>query len=131
MALDKALVLTATRREFRKNDVTTARRARLFSRISRQIELVNAEISGQPSTRADRRLTHWWWQDDGKWYVQIQYCRQPLELAKGKFSIQCIDLDGVISAFNAVQKEIEAGSYDEALKRQSEVTRAKFKSKKQ
>lgn len=41
--------------------------------------------------------------------MQIKYCRQPLELPKSKFSVQCIDLEGVISAFNAIQKELEAG----------------------
>jgi hypothetical protein len=130
MGLDKALVLTANRKQRKSNDPVSTRRTRLMARISKQVELLEYDKRGEPSTRAHRRLAKWWWEEDGKWFVSIQYCRQPLELAKGKYAIQCADLDGIASAFRAVEKAIVAGSYDQLLMDRSEKARANFKRKK-
>ncbi len=106
MALDKALNLVQNRRHNAPKDPIIARRLRLTTRIKNQIELAERELRGEPSPRPYRRLVKWWWQEGSNCYLSIQYCRHPLELAKGKWSIQCDCLEGVVQGLRAVERAI-------------------------
>ena len=126
MALDKALVLSHNTKQAAPKDAVTARRNRLINRIHNQIEYVQREKEGQLPQRAYRRLARWWWQEGKMYFLSIQYCRLPMELAKGKYSIQCSDLDGVAAALRAVEKAIAAGDYDTVMSDQAERTKKNF-----
>jgi hypothetical protein len=126
MALDKALVLSQNTKQAAPKDALTARRNRLINRIHNQLEYLQREKEGQLPQRAYRRLARWWWQEGKMYFLSIQYCRLPMELAKGKYSIQCADLDGVAAALRAVEKAIAAGDYDTVMNDQAERTKKNF-----
>ena len=126
MALDKALVLSQNTKQAAPKDAVTARRNRLINRIHNQLEYLQREKEGQLPQRAYRRLARWWWQEGKGYFLSIQYCRLPMELAKGKYSIQCADLDGVAAALRAVEKAIAAGDYDNVMSDQAERTKKNF-----
>jgi len=127
MALDKSLVLTQNTKEKAPTNPVVARRNRLITRIKNQLVYVEQEKMGQLPHRAYRRLARWWWQEGTSYYLSVQYCRLPMELAKGKFSIQCQDLDGVANALRAVEKAIAAGDYDSVMSEHAERTKKNFK----
>jgi hypothetical protein len=63
----------------------------------------------------------------GTYFLPIKYGRQPVELKKGMFSIQCADLDHVEAALCAVRAMILKGELDEQLAKVSTDIRTKFK----
>lgn len=126
MALDKSLVLTQNTKEKAPTNPVVARRNRLITRIKNQLVYVEQEKMGQLPHRAYRRLARWWWQEGTSYYLSVQYCRLPMELAKGKFSIQCQDLNGVAQALLAVEKAIAAGDYDAVMAEHAERTKKNF-----
>ena len=127
MALDKSLVLTQNTKQKTPTNPLVARRNRLIIRIKNQLVYVEQEKMGQLPQRAYRRLARWWWQEGTSYFLSVQYCRLPMELAKGKFSIQCQDLDGVAQALRAVEKAVGAGDYDAVMGEQAERTKRNFK----
>lgn len=127
MALDKSLILTQHQKQKAPNNPVIARRNRLISRIKNQLTYCEQEKTGQLPQRAYRRLARWWWQEGTSYYLSIQYCRLPMELAKGKYSIQCQDLEAVSQALRAVEKAVAAGDYDSVMAEQAERTKKNFK----
>lgn len=130
MALDKTLNLVQNKRQNAPKDPIIARRLRLITRIKNQIDLAERDLRGEPSQRVFRRLVKWWWQEGANWFLSIQYCRRPLELAKGKWSIQADQLEGVISALRSVEKAVYQGDYDTQLVENAERTKLNFKPRK-
>jgi hypothetical protein len=104
MPLDKSLILTQQKKSAALNDPNVARRNRLIARIRNQADIVQREINGEPPLRHYRRLARWYWQEGDSFFLSIQYCRHPLELAKGKWSVQCPDLPAVATALNSPVK---------------------------
>ena len=127
MALDKSLVLTQNTKEKAPTNPLVARRNRLITRIKNQLGYVEQEKMGQLPHRAYRRLARWWWQEGTSYFLSIQYCRLPMELAKGKFSVQCQDIEGVAQALRAVEKAVAAGEYDAVMAGHAERTKRNFK----
>lgn len=69
---------------------TVQRRQKLVRRIDQQIGYVRQMIEGQQPRAA------WVWMDEaGTYFLPIKYGRQPMELKKGMFAVQCKDLDEV------------------------------------
>ena len=130
MALDKTLNLVQNKRQNAPKDPIIARRLRLITRIKNQIDLAERDLRGEQSQRIFRRLAKWWWQEGTNWFLSIQYCRRPLELAKGKWAIQCEGLEGIIQGLRSVEKAILAGEFDSQIMQNAERTRANFKSRK-
>jgi hypothetical protein len=126
MALDKSLVLTQNTKEKAPTNPVVARRNRLITRIKNQRVYLEQEKMGQLPHRAYRKLARWWWQEGTNYYLSVQYCRLPMELAKGKFSIQCQDLGGVSQALLAVEKAIASGDYDAVMAEHAERTKKNF-----
>ncbi|WP_397575773.1 hypothetical protein [Sphingorhabdus sp.] len=99
------------------------RRQKLVRRIDQQIGYVRQIIDGKQPRAA------WAWMDEaGTYFLPIKYGRQPLELKKGMFSIQCADLDHVEAALCAVRAIVLKGDLDDQLAKASTDIRAKFKS---
>lgn len=106
-----------------KASADVQRRQKLVRRIDQQIGYVRQIIDGKQPRAA------WVWMDEaGTYFLPIKYGRQPLELKKGMFSIQCADLDHVEAALCAVRVMILTGELDDQLAKASTDIRARFQS---
>ena len=110
MSLDKTLSLSSAKRP-----QTVDRRSRVVERINEQIAIVNAMVAGEPVSRAPKSRMKWWWSDGSRYFAACYYARNPLELAKGKFSVQCVDLASVAHALTAIAKAIDEGAFDDQM----------------
>jgi hypothetical protein len=106
-----------------KASADVQRRQKLVRRIDQQIGYVHQIIDGKQPRAA------WAWMDEaGSYFLPIKYGRQPLELKKGMFSIQCSDLDHVEAALCTVRAMILKGEFDDQLAKASTDIRARFQS---
>ena len=104
-----------------KASADVQRRQKLVRRIDQQIGYVRQIIDGKQPRAA------WVWMDEaGSYFLPIKYGRQPLELKKGMFSIQCADLDHVEAALCTVRAMILEGELDDQLVKASTDIRARF-----
>ena len=129
MSIDKTLNLTAKVKPIIINQ-EDARRKRLMKRIENQLIILEAVKNGEEPSKPYKRLSRWWWTQDGKFYVYLQYARHPVELAKGKFSVECGNLEAVETAFRTLGKEVEQGRFDGLIAENSAKIRQRFESKK-
>jgi hypothetical protein len=105
-----------------KASADVQRRQKLVRRIDQQIGYVRQMIEGGQPRGA------WVWMDEaGTYLLPIKYGRQPLELKKGMFSIQCADIDSVEAALCTVRAMVLQGDIDDQLAKASAEIRAKFK----
>ncbi|MCZ8370935.1 MAG: hypothetical protein O9293_13410 [Porphyrobacter sp.] len=105
-----------------KASADVQRRQKLVRRIDQQIGYVRQMIEGGQPRGA------WVWMDEaGTYLLPIKYGRQPLELKKGMFSIQCSDLDSVEAGLCTVRAMVLQGDIDDQLAKASAEIRAKFK----
>lgn len=111
--------VTATRPS--KPSVTVQRRQKLVRRIDQQIGYVRQMIDGQAS-----RATWAWMDEAGSYFLQIKYGRQPLELKKGMFAIQCPDLDHAEAALSTIRAMVLQGEFDGQLDKVSTDIRSRF-----
>lgn len=129
MSIDKVLNLVPVQKPAKANPIV-ARRQRLITRINQQISIVRAQKLGTVVTNgADnpRKLSSWYWMDEtGRYFLAINYGKQPLEIAKGKFAIQCDTLAGVEDALMAVKDVLLKGDLDVILARSAKTIRDKF-----
>lgn len=92
-----------------------------ISRIDQQIGYVRQMIEGKQPRAA------WAWIDEaGIYFLPIKYGRQPIELKKGMFSIQCQDLDHVEAALCTVRAMVLQGDFDAQLQKASTDIRSRF-----
>ncbi|WP_298692959.1 hypothetical protein [uncultured Sphingomonas sp.] len=104
-----------------KPNASLLRRQKLVRKIDQQIGYVRQMIEGQ-SVRAA-----WAWMDDaGSYFLPIKYGRQPLELKKGMFAIQCPDLDHAEAALCTVRGMVLHGDFDSQLDKVSTDIRSRF-----
>ena len=69
----------------------------------------------------------WVWMDEaGTYFLPIKYGRQPMELKKGMFAVQCKDLDEVEHALCAVRAMVLQGSLDTQIAAVSADIRERF-----
>jgi hypothetical protein len=103
-------------------DVVTQRRQRLIRRIDQQISLIKSAADlGLP--RAS-----WVWMDEaGVYLVPIKYGRNPIELKKGMFAIECKDINEASNALETVRQMVFKGGLDVQLAQASGEIRARFK----
>lgn len=120
-AIEQALALVPVSKPKEINPVVQ-RRNRLIKAIRRQKSLVDAYKAGESTKR-----TWFWINEDGKIFLQIKYGKTAIELAKGKFSIQCSSLDDVISNISIVETLVAKGEFDVILSNISKEIRSKFK----
>ena len=129
MSIDKTLTLSNAKKP-QIVDQADARRRRLMRRIDDQIVILQAVKNGDLPAKPYKRLSRWWWSQDGKFYVFLRYARHPIELSKGKFSAECQTLDAVEVAFKALSKEVENGRFDALIAENSAKIRRRFEVKK-
>ena len=129
MSLDKALNLTAKVKPIIV-DQADARRRRLIKRIENQLVILEAVKNGEEPPKPYKRLSRWWWSQDGKFYVFLQYARKPLLLAKDRYSVEVADLNGVIDTFKILSSAVEKGEFDKQILENSSLIRKRFEVKK-
>jgi hypothetical protein len=100
---------------------TVHRRNRLINSIRRQQALVEAAKAGEKTRR-----TWFWVGEDSKVFLQIKYGKTVLELSKGKFAIQCANLDEVINNLDIVEGLVNKGEFDAMLSTISKDIRTRF-----
>jgi len=126
VSLDKLLSLVQAKRPA-ITDRTVIRRNGLVRRIGEQIDVLENIIANQPIPKLPKSTMKWWWQDGARYYVAVYYARVPLELAKGKYSAQCVDLPAVVLALKAICEAIQRGEFDEQMRIVAGEVRVKFK----
>lgn len=105
----------------KKVDLTVQRRQKLVRRIDQQIGFVRQIIEGKQPRAA------WVWMDgDGRYFLPIFYGRHQIELQKGKFAIECADLDHVEAALCTVRSMVLKGDFDVQLTKVSADIRERF-----
>ncbi len=104
-----------------KLSAQTLRRQKLVKRIDQQIGYTRQMISGEHPRGS------WVWMDEaGTYYLPIKYGRQPIELKKGMFSIECPDLDHVEHALCTIRAMVVQGDFDEQITKVSAAIRKRF-----
>lgn len=104
-----------------KPNVAVSRRQKLVRGIDQQIGHVRKMIEGESPRAA------WPWMDDaGTWFLPIRYGRQPIELKKGMFAIQCPDLDHAEAALCTIRALVLQGEFDGQLAAASTEIRSRF-----
>ncbi|MCW5725665.1 MAG: hypothetical protein KIS81_12025 [Maricaulaceae bacterium] len=104
-----------------KASANVQRRHKLVRSIDQQISYVRQMIEGAQPRAA------WVWMDEaGTYFLPIKYGRQPIELKKGMFSIQCADLDIVEAALCTVRGMVLKGDFDDQLTKAAADIRQKF-----
>jgi hypothetical protein len=129
MSLEKTLNLSNAKKP-QITDQAEARRRRLIHRIDDQLIILDAVRKGELPTKPYKRLSRWWWSQDGKFFVFLRYARHPIELSKGKYSAECQSLEAVELAFKALSKEVENGRFDALIAENSAKIRKRFELKK-
>ena len=105
-------------------NTTVLRRQRLVRRIDQQVSLISAAKGGMLPR------TSWVWMDDkGSYFLPIKYGRNPIELKKGMFAIECEDIDHAADALSTIRAMVLQGDFDDNLTKASQEIRAKFDTK--
>jgi len=129
MSITLKLELAPIQKTSLRNPVVS-RRQSLLRGIDRQLTInehvmKNGEIPSNPES--GRRYTPWFWLDEtGKYYLSINYGKKPIELAKGKFSVVCKDLEAVKESLLTIRDSVQKGDFDSLLQSRSHTIRSNF-----
>lgn len=110
------------------------RRNNLIKTIHEQIEAAKAKAAGNRySINQVRRLKNketgetieqsrerfvreaWWVGNDGKVYLQVRYAWKPIEIAKGKSTIEVGEMSNLLPVLEKLRKAAEVGEFDAQL----------------
>ena len=119
-SIEQSLTLVPVNKPKTMNPVVQ-RRTRLLNSIRRQKSLVEAYRTGEKTHR-----TWFWMNEDGKIYLQIKYGKVALELSKGKFAIQCLNVEDISNNLSVVETLVNKGEFDAILTTISKDIRSKF-----
>lgn len=101
-----------------------SRRSKLVSYLDRQLANVHQFKSGSHTAGAQ-----FWLDQTGAIFLQVNYGKYPLEIAKGKTTVKCSSFDDLETTINRLKDMARAGDFDEPLHRAALAIRTKFKSK--
>jgi hypothetical protein len=129
MSLDKILNLVPVQKPPKVSPIV-GRRQRLIARIDRQMAVIQAQKAGATAPKvgdSQKRVSPWYWLDEtGAYFLAVQYGKQPLELGKGKFAVQCETIQAVEDALVAIREALIKGDFDATLTRAAKAIREKF-----
>jgi hypothetical protein len=122
------------------------KRQKLANKISEQIQLAKATLSGkkfkpvkvrkitdletgeQRDVEVPKRLKPWWWPNEqGKICITVRYGARVLEVIEGKNSIEVENLAAVITALEVLRAAVEQGELDERINVISKLVNAGFR----
>lgn len=133
-----------------KHDPVAYRRDRLLNIISTQMDAAQAHLQGdhfQPmvsrlvlnkftgdKTRMEvpKRFRQCWWTgDDGKVYMELRYGARPLEIAKGKTTVEVGDLAKLLPTLELLRDAVLMGEFDDLLASASSRLASQLRAKRQ
>lgn len=139
------LKLTAAKQPV-KFDEQQFRRNKIVKRLVEQRELATAAASGvdyRPTkTRVvqdeqtgerrvvtvNKRVKQWWFAtDDNKLALTVRYGSQILELARGKFSVEVVNLDQLVPTIDLLIDAVRAGELDSQISTAATTLKRGFK----
>ena len=127
MTLVSSLNLVPVVKPTEQNPVV-GRRQRLVRSIERQISLIENELQGTPQSYSGRKAPSWYWMDESStWFCAVKYAKKPLELAKGKYAIQCTSLEDIAESLGVVKEYVLRGEFDDKLEAVAKGVRRNFK----
>ncbi len=103
-------------------NTTVLRRQRLVRRLDQQISLIKSAADGMLP-----RASWVWMDENGSYFLPVKYGRNPIELKKGMYAVQCDTIEGAGQALAAVREMVRNGDLDDQLAKASKDIRAKFK----
>jgi hypothetical protein len=86
--------------------------------VKRALRSVTDQEAGEQVKReVPVRFKRWWWTDacNARTYIQLRYGNKPLELAKGKPTIELKNADELVSTLEQVFKAVAEGELDTTL----------------
>ena len=144
MSMLETLKLTTAKKPRHLPPILVLRR-KLANKLWEQIQLAKSHKDGTPfamtkfksvtdratglckQVEQPKRLKSWWFvNEQGKLCVNIRYGTQVIELAKGKYSIEVTDEQGLIEALETVKQAVELGELDAQINSASEHARRVF-----
>jgi len=121
------------------------RRNKLSSKLWEQIQLAKSQIDGtqfvvkkyrsftdketglRKQIEMPKRIREWWFKNElGKVCFCVKYGSRPLELAKGKHSVEIGSPAELVKALELVKSAVEAGELDAQIELASGTLRAGF-----
>jgi len=127
--LNKKLNLTPNKKEVGRNSVVS-RRESVVKGINNQLLICESLINDGEVYRDfnGRKVISWFWlNEEGKYFLSINYGKKPIELSKGKFSVICESLEEVKDSLNIIKETILNGDLDKELEKRSKLIRSNFK----
>lgn len=125
MSLADQITLAAVAKPDR-SDPIVQRRLRLLDGIDRQSSIIDKQISSDRQAKRPRGA--WFWiGTDGNYFCEVRYAKKPLELAKGKTSIQAVSLNDIQNALSLVRQYVVQGEFDKQLEVLAASVRRNFK----
>jgi len=133
MGILQSLKYVSTKRPTTASPVETRRKA-ILKRIHEQISAARAREQGtQHSVKSVQRIRSaetgaikeivkekfirecWWTADDGKFMLQLRYGMKPLEIVKGKATIEVGEWSNLIPTLEMLKQAVEQGELDQQL----------------
>jgi hypothetical protein len=107
------------------------RRNKLSKRLWEQIELARAQQSGtefapvkqrsyldketglRRQVESTKRVKPWWFTaDNGKLAMNVRYGARMIELAKGKSTVEIVNMDQLVPTLELIKRAVEVGELD-------------------
>ena len=127
--LIKKLNLTPNKKEVGRNSVVS-RRESVVKGINNQLLICESLINDGEVYRDfnGRKVISWFWlNEEGKFFLSINYGKKAIELSKGKFSVICNSIEEVRDSLNIIKDSILNGDLDKELAKRSKLIRSNFK----
>jgi len=121
------------------------RRQKLSNKLWEQIQLAKSQIDGtqfvvkkyrsftdketglRKQIEMPKRIREWWFKNElGKVCFCVKYGSRPLELAKGKYSVEVGNPTELLKALELVKSAVEAGELDSQIELASRAVRKGF-----
>ena len=128
-----ALKLVQAKRE-KGNSPQHARRQKLSTKLTEQIQLAKAQQSGTEfspvrvrtvkdettgqtrKVEVPKNLKPWWWTDDkGKLCITVRYGARTLEIVEGKNAIETDSIADVITSLQVIRTAVDSGELDKRI----------------
>ena len=133
MGILQSLKVVSTKRPTSASPIDSRRNA-VLKRIHEQINAAKARDKGtQHSVKLVQRIRNaetgdikeivkekfvrecWWTSDDGTFMLQIRYGMKPLEIVKGKSTIEVGEWSNLIPTLETLKQAVEQGELDQQL----------------
>ena len=128
-----ALKLVQAKRE-KGSSPQHARRQKLSTKLSEQIQLAKAQQSGTEfspvrvrtvkdeatgqsrKVEVPKKIKPWWWTDEkGKLCITVRYGARTLEIVEGKNAIETDNISDVIASLQVIRAAVDSGELDKRI----------------